>query len=465
MTPFFWTAERAPFDKSSLRSVYHVRNVDVHRMKCLSKSPERIDLFLSHDWPLGVAHHGNTEALLRKKPYFRAEVEQNSLGSPPNRDILDTIQPKWWFSAHLHVKFMATLKHSKKAENSKTEYSLSLVPSQVSESMAGKLEQKGSKEIVGVNGEERAFEVDTSVDNVHEEKQPPNANTEDVETTFLGLESSSARCVGPDLTDQMTKFLALDKCLPRRQYLSIMHVPSKVPREEARLEYDAEWLAIIRKTHNMLCTERRKVDMPADFVEISNSEINDIKKRLEDRHCSEGLAIPDNFSQTVSSYHDPMFGRNCPPLPMMGNPQTDSLLGALGLEHLLTVPFDPGMASFASLQPEIRQSNVQDDNEIDIDNLSEENEGDSQGKERPKDDNEIEIDDLSEASDAGENDLTLDDTTNSKNIIELQRAENSDAKDFILDPVGHDHVDDCSKTVSDEGTSGEIRVKRPRVHD
>lgn len=33
-----------------------------------------IDIFLSHDWPLGIEQHGDTQALLREKPFFKQEA-------------------------------------------------------------------------------------------------------------------------------------------------------------------------------------------------------------------------------------------------------------------------------------------------------------------------------------------------------------------------------------------------------
>lgn len=63
--------ERPPYDNSSMRSAYHVRELDVYRLLQIHR---HLDVFLSHDWPRGIAHHGNKSQLFRAKPFLQREV-------------------------------------------------------------------------------------------------------------------------------------------------------------------------------------------------------------------------------------------------------------------------------------------------------------------------------------------------------------------------------------------------------
>jgi hypothetical protein len=39
---------------------------------------ERLDVFVSHDWPQWITKYGDAAALFRKKPYFKAEVRRGA---------------------------------------------------------------------------------------------------------------------------------------------------------------------------------------------------------------------------------------------------------------------------------------------------------------------------------------------------------------------------------------------------
>ena len=115
--------ERLPYDQRSIRSIYHTRQYNVNRLAQVGPPsfpfdfllmPSQLtnpDIFLSHDWPQSIEHHGNLKALLKLRPGFRASVDADTLGSPPLMMLLKRLKPKWWFAGHMHVRFEAEVKH------------------------------------------------------------------------------------------------------------------------------------------------------------------------------------------------------------------------------------------------------------------------------------------------------------------------------------------------------------------
>ena len=106
-------------------SVYHLREYEFFRLGTLASpweaiasatseaaattTPARLDIVLSHDWPTGIARQGDTAALYRRKPAFRAEAA--TLGSPALRDLLARMQPRYWIAAHHHVRHAVLVRH------------------------------------------------------------------------------------------------------------------------------------------------------------------------------------------------------------------------------------------------------------------------------------------------------------------------------------------------------------------
>ena len=106
--------------------------------------------------------------------YGMPQVEDNSLGSPPAEQILHELQPSHWFSAHLHVKYAALVPHTTQHQN-----------------------QQGRGQNQQGQGQKRKSPTRGS------SPPPPGlGNQGKVEGKF-------------------TRFLALDKCLPRRGFLQV----------------------------------------------------------------------------------------------------------------------------------------------------------------------------------------------------------------------------------------------------
>ncbi|XP_029315014.1 lariat debranching enzyme [Cottoperca gobio] len=241
--------EFPPYNPDTLRSVYHIRNIEVFKLKQIQKP---MDIFMSHDWPRGIYYYGSTGELLRKKKFLRQEVESNTLGSPAAEELLAHLQPSYWFSAHLHVKFAAVMQHA------------------------------------------------------------PKANA----------------------APRVTKFLSLDKCLPYREFLQIVDFPDR-PGSSEGLEYDPEWLAILKSTNHLQRTTPHPWNPPEnnglhDRWDFRPSEAA-MMQVMED--LSGELAIPDNFSQTVPPY-DPNKPQPHAPPSCTTNPQTTELCATFGLTDL-----------------------------------------------------------------------------------------------------------------------------------
>eukprot|EP00804_Cyclotella_cryptica_P008594 CCRYP_007567-RA/>CCRYP_007567-RA protein AED:0.29 eAED:0.55 QI:0/-1/0/1/-1/1/1/0/522 len=361
--------EAPPYSQSDLRSVYHSRQMEVERLRALAfptasdgehlkstnsdldRDSQPIDIMLSHDWPRGIEQHGNLPQLLQRKPFFKEEIQSNSLGSPANESLLHTLKPRHWFAAHLHVKFEAVVHHHR------TEFSNDAATKKKSVTMP---EQNESSVFVGLESNE-------------------------------GICSDSTETNIESLTDQMTRFLSLDKCLPKRRHLQILHIePSstraacggEILNKEAPnrswLEYDPTWLAIHRRTEEWSQRTQNKVLIPRNYFEqnpLTNDEIQDVVTKLETSASNEGtsnpLAIPLNFVQTVRA-HDPHSAHQSysPPLPMVGNPQTDHFLKMMGMNHKFTVPFCQNtIGSTSEIYAPLATPGpcVDDNNEIDLD--------------------------------------------------------------------------------------------------
>jgi len=259
--------ERPPFeDQSSLISMYHVRNLEIFRLKQMARreKDERsnaLDIVVSHDWPAGITDFGNTEQLLRFKPHFTDDIKNNRLGNPATMDLLHQLAPRYWFSAHLHCRYQAEVEH----------------------------------------------------DPIEEDNQ--------------------------QRTPESTKFLALDKPLPKRRFLEALQIPVPDDVDEINFEYDPIWLTILKNTNHLTEITSRTVYMPSktgserwDF-RPKEDEIEEVKKLFNN-----DFRIPDNFRQTAPPFTP---GESVyEPCLYYLNPQTTEFCEKLGIKNLNEMLFN-----------------------------------------------------------------------------------------------------------------------------
>lgn len=291
--------EYPPYTDSSVRSIYHLREVEVYRMAHLRVSRFPVDVFLSHDWPAGIVNYGNRQGLLRKKPYFRDDLDSGKLGSPPLMSLLQMLRPSYWFSAHLHVKFMATVHHPP-----------------VNQPVVESNQPSQSSAVAPTSG--------------HTDRPPPPS----------GPPPPQAPVPPPQA---VTQFLALDKVLPGRQFMEFLRVPrQRTHGDESQLQlsFDLEWLAVLRRTHDLTKVTRNTVSVPDSVQPVSDQELADVEHLI--RQSNNGNLVIQNIEplSTQNDHGDKrprVDGLFCEPV-RMGNAQTDWLLNTLDLSHICTVP-------------------------------------------------------------------------------------------------------------------------------
>ncbi len=332
--------ERLPYNQDDVRSAYHVRELDVRK---LLQVRTQVDVAVSHDWPRAVEWSGDFAALFARKRDFEAEARAGTLGSVAARFVLDRLRPAYWFAAHMHIRFAATVHHGENGAGPNAA-STGAAGNGVGSAFGG---QQQEQQLGGDGPIKNEDEIDLDMGDLGdagqdgggtapESAQKPQSNDQPADQPtvpqlqndqLLAASSSSqagqSRSAGGlslDITNKTTNFLALDKCLPGRNFLEILHVKpvskqaggadggaDNFPRTEQgklRLEYDKEWLAITRVFAADLALGDRHAAVPSDRGEaFYRQRIEEEERWVEENVVARhGLAIPLNFEPTAPAY-------------------------------------------------------------------------------------------------------------------------------------------------------------------
>ena len=380
-------SERLPYGRNELRSIYHVRELDVTKLLQLRS---QVDIGISHDWPWKVEWSGDWKKLFRSKSFFESDARSGKLGSPAAKYVMDRLRPKWWFAAHLHCKFSAVVNHEQKVDT---------VPKKLVAQATGPLEdrvnEKHSDTISGdaqvaqaLNGNfvghpleiQNDDEIDLDMNDemldiskplvaekgLGSHAEEPAEQTDAVSSelrdqlpaSFARPAPSSAPSVShPEaITNKVTQFLSLDKCLPNRKFLQLLEIDSiSGPSDSAstvkpRLTYDKEWLAITRAFRfidpvNSPTPPNRDESYYRPLIEAEEAWVE------ENIVQTDKMTIPENFEITAPLY-DSSVGLHLTEHPReYTNPQTVAFCHMLGIEHFFTATEEEREARRANAPP------------------------------------------------------------------------------------------------------------------
>lgn len=360
--------ERLPYSQDDVKSIYHVREIDVRKLRQLST---QVDIGISHDWPRAIENFGNAKALWRAKPDFERESRDGSLGSKAATIVMNRLRPPYWFAAHMHCKFAATKTYDDipKPHGAPAQAPAPAVThsAPVSVQSVAPVLAHNSDEIdldmdddegtptqpVASDGTALANQDEISLDDESNHVPTTSSVPSDVRAqlpaTFarpgLATQTQPEDPIPAGITNKTVRFLALDKCLPGRKFLQLLEVRPSNPAETSsvsngsrpkpKFEYDPEWLAITRVFAPHIILGSKDARNPSDIgVAGYRPLIEQEQAWIEENVVKKGkLGIPENFTLTA-----PAFVVGTPEIVDEGpleynNPQMQVFCDLVGIEN------------------------------------------------------------------------------------------------------------------------------------
>ena len=204
-----------------------------------------------------------------------AQVADNSLGSPPAEQLMQLLRPRYWFSAHLHVKYAALYRHRGPADRHAAETAFLALDKclpgrgflQVSAWTCSLTSFPASQHWLCAH-----LQLRYAARCRRHRRLLGLAHAETAPTLFVppaGSSLTGVLCTVADLQppDAETLYPKPCWCLPQTarslgccERAQILQLPdAEGPKE---FSYDEEWLAVLRSTHSLMSLQRRPVALP-----------------------------------------------------------------------------------------------------------------------------------------------------------------------------------------------------------
>lgn len=316
-----------PYNNSTVRSVYHTKAKTFLKSYLMASSEDFIDIGLSHDWPKDIAHYGNLTQLLRFKPFFKEDIKSGKLGNPLAKILIHRLKPRYWFSGHLHVRFLAQVPHTNNLKRS---------ASIASEKQDTKRPMINSEEIEldmdsPVENKLNPNEIELDMDSSESSNKP--VNVDEIELSMDDEVEKSNNDKGNEVSTfepEVTEFLALDKCGQKRKYIEFINIDpireysdtmyfdkraiaiNKVIEDFAQEHADSAWSQITK--NQFLAIDLELKDMVHELEDLVNYELRKLNLLPRERF------IIDQERFKVSA---PVEGEANIPLKIWENSQTN----------------------------------------------------------------------------------------------------------------------------------------------
>ena len=85
--------------KGDKKSIFHLREFEIAK---ISHIKNKIDIFMTHDWPTNLVNEKDMNNIIKIKPAFKEDLTKGTLGSFPGEFILQFLKPNYFICGHMH---------------------------------------------------------------------------------------------------------------------------------------------------------------------------------------------------------------------------------------------------------------------------------------------------------------------------------------------------------------------------